>query len=64
VKRWRYAVPAGRLDREELTPRGSRIAVAGDAVAGGGFGAAGHAEVFASGAWAARRAAAAAPAPA
>jgi predicted NAD/FAD-dependent oxidoreductase len=64
VKRWRFAVPAGRLDREEVNPPGARVVVAGDAVAGAGFGAAGHAAVFASGAWAARRAATAAALPA
>jgi predicted NAD/FAD-dependent oxidoreductase len=59
VKRWRYAVPAGRLDRDAVNPPGCRVVVAGDAVAGAGFGAHRHAEVFASGLWAAGRVAAA-----
>lgn len=59
VKRWRYAVPAGRLDRDAVNPPGSRVVVAGDAVTGAGFGAHRHAEVFASGLWAAGRVAAA-----
>jgi renalase len=50
VKRWRYAVVAGPLDPEAANPSGSRIAVCGDSVAGGGL-----AAVFASGVAAAER---------
>jgi renalase len=49
VKRWRYAVPDGRLDARELNPVGARIVLAGDSVTGAGFGGADHAAVFASG---------------
>ncbi len=62
VKRWRFAVPAGRPVPEELERPGSRIVVAGDAVTGAGFGAAGHHAVFASGVRAARRLTATIPA--
>lgn len=56
VKRWRFAVPAGRLDREEANPPGSPIVVAGDAVTGARFGGLDHHAVVESGVWAARRA--------
>lgn len=62
VKRWRFAVPAGRLDAEEVNRPGSRIVVAGDAITGAGFGQARHHAVFASGVWAAARVTATIPA--
>lgn len=49
VKRWRYAVPDGRLDARALNPAGTRIVLAGDSLTGAGFGTADHAAVFASG---------------
>jgi predicted NAD/FAD-dependent oxidoreductase len=63
VKRWRLAVPAGRLDPEEVNGPGSRVVVAGDAVTGASFGGADHHAVFASGVWAARRVSATVPPP-
>jgi predicted NAD/FAD-dependent oxidoreductase len=62
VKRWRFAVPLERLDPAWAARPGSRIALAGDAVTGAGFGEAGHPAVFASGVAAARRVVALAPA--
>jgi predicted NAD/FAD-dependent oxidoreductase len=62
VKRWRFAVPLGRLDPAWVARPGSRIALAGDAVTGAGFGEAAHPAVFASGAVAARRVVALVPA--
>ena len=55
VKRWRYAVPEGWLDPDEVNPPGSRIVLAGDAVTGAAFGGGDHHRVFASGVDAARR---------
>ena len=55
VKRWRFAVPRGRLQPEHVGPPGSRIVLAGDSVTGASFGGAGHASVFDSGVQAARR---------
>jgi hypothetical protein len=55
VKRWRFAVPIGRLDPEEVNRPGSRVVVAGDAVTGASFGGADHHAVFAGGVQAARR---------
>lgn len=55
VKRWRYAVPAGRLDEATVNPPESRLIVAGDAVTGAAFGGADHDRVFDSGVRAARR---------
>jgi predicted NAD/FAD-dependent oxidoreductase len=55
VKRWRFAVPVGRLDPDEVNPPGSRIVLAGDAVTGASFGGDDHHRVFASGVAAARR---------
>ena len=49
VKRWRYAVPEGRLDADEVNPPGVRIVVAGDTVTGATFGGDDHHRVFASG---------------
>jgi renalase len=62
VKRWRFAVPLGRLDPEEVNPPGARIVLAGDAVTGAAFGGGDHHSVFASGVWAARRVTATIPA--
>jgi len=55
VKRWRYAVPEGRLDEEAVNPPGTRIVVAGDTVTGAAFGGPDHHRVFDSGVRAARR---------
>ena len=55
VKRWRFAVPVGRIDADEVNPPGSRIVVAGDSVTGASFGGADHHAVFDSGVAAARR---------
>lgn len=55
VKRWRFAVPLGRLEPDEVNPPGARIVVAGDAVTGASFGGDDHHRVFASGVDAARR---------
>ena len=55
VKRWRYAVPEGRLDADEVNPPGARIVVAGDTVTGATFGGVDHHRVFASGVEAVRR---------
>lgn len=55
VKRWRFAVPAGRLDRELVNPPGSPIVIAGDSVTGAAFGGADHHAVVESGIWAAAR---------
>jgi len=55
VKRWRYAVPEGRLDADEVNPPGARIVVAGDTVTGATFGGDDHHRVFASGVEAVRR---------
>lgn len=55
VKRWRYAVPEGRLDEEAVNPPGTRIVIAGDTVTGAAFGGADHHRVFDSGVRAARR---------
>lgn len=55
VKRWRFAVPDGRLEEEALNPPGERVIVAGDAVTGAAFGDDAHARVFDSGVRAARR---------
>lgn len=55
VKRWRFAVPEGRLDPDEVNPPGARIVVAGDTVTGASFGGDDHHRVFASGVDAARR---------
>ncbi len=55
VKRWRFAVPVGRLDADEVNPPDARIVVAGDAVTGASFGGEDHHRVFASGVDAARR---------
>ncbi len=38
VKRWRFAVPRGRLDAGAVNPPGARIVVAGDTLTGAGFG--------------------------
>jgi hypothetical protein len=62
VKRWRFAVPLGRLDPGEVVRPGSRVVVAGDAVTGASFGGAGHHAVFASGVRAARGVTATVPA--
>lgn len=58
VKRWRYAVPRGRLDETRVNPPGARILVAGDALTGASFGGHDHHRVAASGVAAARRVAA------
>ncbi|WP_281426243.1 FAD-dependent oxidoreductase [Miltoncostaea oceani] len=55
VKRWRYAVPEGRLDEEAVNPPGSRVIIAGDTVTGARFGGDDHHRVFDSGVRAARR---------
>lgn len=55
VKRWRFAVPVGRVDADEVNAAGSRIVIAGDAVTGASFGGADHHAVFDSGVEAARR---------
>jgi predicted NAD/FAD-dependent oxidoreductase len=55
VKRWRFAVPEGRLDPDEVNPPGSRIVLAGDSVTGASFGGDDHHRVFASGVDAVRR---------
>lgn len=55
VKRWRYAVPAGRADAGAVNPPGVRIVVAGDALTGAGFGSSDHHRVYDSGIAAARR---------
>ncbi|HMN99151.1 MAG TPA: FAD-dependent oxidoreductase [Miltoncostaeaceae bacterium] len=55
VKRWRFAVPEGRLDPDEVNPPDARIVVAGDSVTGASFGGDDHHRVFASGVDAARR---------
>jgi predicted NAD/FAD-dependent oxidoreductase len=55
VKRWRFAVPEGRLDADEVNRPGVRIVVAGDTVTGASFGGDDHHRVFASGVDAARR---------
>jgi predicted NAD/FAD-dependent oxidoreductase len=55
VKRWRYAVPEGRIDPDAINPPGARVVVAGDAVTGASFGGDDHHRVFASGVDAARR---------
>jgi predicted NAD/FAD-dependent oxidoreductase len=55
VKRWRHAVPEGRLDPDEVNPPGARIVFAGDTVTGASFGGGDHHRVFASGVDAARR---------
>ncbi len=62
VKRWRYAVPRGRLDDARVNPPGARIVVAGDALTGASFGGHDHHRVAASGVLAARRVGALAPA--
>jgi predicted NAD/FAD-dependent oxidoreductase len=49
VKRWRYAVPTGRLDGPSLNPPGTRIVLAGDSLTGASLGGDDHAAVFASG---------------
>ena len=51
VKRWRYCVARTRLNQEMLNPQGSRIIVAGDAVAPGPT----VEDVAQTGQWAARR---------
>jgi predicted NAD/FAD-dependent oxidoreductase len=51
VKRWRYCVARTRLNQEVLNPEGSRIIVAGDAVAPGPT----VEDVAQTGQWAARR---------
>ncbi len=61
VKRWRYAVPRGRVDDARVNPPGARIVVAGDAVTGASFGGHDHHRVAASGVLAARRVGALAP---
>lgn len=55
VKRWRYAVPRGRLDDDVVNPPGSRIVVAGDTVTGATFGGRDQHRVAESGVVAARR---------
>jgi predicted NAD/FAD-dependent oxidoreductase len=55
VKRWRFAVPEGRLDADEVNPPDARVVVAGDTVTGASFGGRDHHRVFASGVDAARR---------
>ncbi len=55
VKRWRFAVPEGRLDEDALNPPGARVILAGDTVTGASFGGADHHRVFDSGVRAARR---------
>ncbi|HTI35276.1 MAG TPA: FAD-dependent oxidoreductase [Miltoncostaea sp.] len=55
VKRWRFAVPEGRLDADEVNPPGVRVVVAGDTVTGASFGGDDHHRVFVSGVEAARR---------
>lgn len=62
VKRWRYAVPRGRVDDARVNPPGARIVVAGDALTGASFGGHDHHRVAASGVRAARRLGAMAPA--
>jgi renalase len=55
VKRWRFAVPAGRADAGAVNPPGVRIVVAGDTLTGAGFGTSDHHRVYDSGIAAARR---------
>ncbi len=62
VKRWRYAVPRGRLDDARVNPPGARVLVAGDALTGASFGGHDHHRVAACGVAAARRLAATAQA--
>ena len=54
VTRWRFAVPRGHLDGDEVNPPGSRIVIAGDTVTGAAFGGSTHHAVFDSGVRAAR----------
>lgn len=63
VKRWRFAVPEGRVADEAVNRAGSRVVLAGDALTGATFGGADHHAVFASGVTAARRVAGAVPSP-
>lgn len=51
VKRWRYSTSRGRIDQAGVNPEGTRVLVAGDAVAAGPC----MEDVAASGLWAARR---------
>ena len=51
VKRWRYATARTRIDQEVVNPGGSRVIIAGDAVAAGP----GVEDVARTGQWAARR---------
>ena len=51
VKRWRYCVARERVDQAAVNPEGSRIIIAGDAVASGES----VEDVARTGAWAARR---------
>ena len=51
VKRWRYCVARSRIDQADANPAGSRIIVAGDAVAPGPT----VEDVARTGEWAARR---------
>ncbi|MFZ4754708.1 MAG: NAD(P)/FAD-dependent oxidoreductase [Miltoncostaeaceae bacterium] len=51
VKRWRYATARTRIDQEVVNPAGSRVIIAGDAVAAGP----GIEDVARTGQWAARR---------
>lgn len=60
VKRWRFAVPVGTLAPAVAAPAGNRIVLAGETVAGAGFGGRDHSAVYASGVAAARTAVAAA----
>jgi len=51
VKRWRYSTARDRLDQQVMNPEGTRVLVAGDAVAAGPR----MEDVAATGQWAARR---------
>ena len=55
VKRWRFAVPIGRVDADAVNPDGVRIVVAGDSLTGAGFASSDHHRVYESGIQAARR---------
>ena len=55
VKRWRFAVPSGRVDADAVNPDGVRIVVAGDSLTGAGFASSDHHRVYESGIQAARR---------
>lgn len=55
VKRWRLAVPLGRLGAETVNPPGARIVVAGDTITGARLDGCHHSAVYDSGLWAADR---------